>query len=118
LNSFLVFLEQSSPESVVIAATNHRAILDKALFRRFDTVLDYTLPDAAQAVAVIRGRLGSMVRGDRLGAVAAHGEGVSHADLVQAAEAAAKATLMAGGARVTAAALGEAIEARKAAAIA
>jgi SpoVK/Ycf46/Vps4 family AAA+-type ATPase len=36
LNSFLVFLEQASTESIVIAATNHRAILDKALFRRFD----------------------------------------------------------------------------------
>ncbi|MGH8604587.1 MAG: AAA family ATPase, partial [Gammaproteobacteria bacterium] len=39
LNSFLVFLEQASPESIVIAATNHRSILDKALFRRFDAVL-------------------------------------------------------------------------------
>lgn len=29
LNSFLVFLEESIPESIVIAATNHRSILDK-----------------------------------------------------------------------------------------
>ena len=45
LNSFLVFLEQASPESIVVAATNHRTILDKALFRRFDVVLTYHLPD-------------------------------------------------------------------------
>jgi SpoVK/Ycf46/Vps4 family AAA+-type ATPase len=39
LSSFFVFLEQASPESIVVAATNHRAILDRALFRRFDLVL-------------------------------------------------------------------------------
>ena len=59
LNSFLIFLENSSSESLIIAATNHRSILDKALFRRFDMVLDYALPDAKQAAAVMRGRLGS-----------------------------------------------------------
>ena len=31
LNSFLVFLEQASTESIVIAATNHPSILDRAL---------------------------------------------------------------------------------------
>lgn len=49
LNSFLVFLEESSSESIVVAAINHRGILDHALFRRFDAVLTYTIPDARQA---------------------------------------------------------------------
>src|SRR5665811_2036944 len=57
LNSFLVFLENRGSESLLVAATNHRSILDRALFRRFDVVLDYALPDLLQASAVIRGRL-------------------------------------------------------------
>ena len=56
LNSFLVFLEEASAESLVLAATNHRAILDHALFRRFDAVLTYALPDTRQATAVMKAR--------------------------------------------------------------
>lgn len=94
LNSFLVFLEQAGPESIVIAATNHRAILDRALFRRFDMVIHYELPDPAQAAAVMRGRLGSLRRGIRWSAVTRAAAGLSHADLVKASEAAAKQALM------------------------
>jgi SpoVK/Ycf46/Vps4 family AAA+-type ATPase len=102
LNSFLVFLETSSSESLVIAATNHRAILDRALFRRFDMVLDYALPDARQAAAVMRGRLGSIAKGVRWASLADDMVGLSHADLVRAAESAAKGAILSGGTRVTA----------------
>ena len=44
LNSFLQFIEEDSSESIIIAATNNQGILDKALFRRFDDVLHYTMP--------------------------------------------------------------------------
>jgi len=44
LNSFLQFLEQDNSESIIIAATNNQKILDKALFRRFDDVLHYSMP--------------------------------------------------------------------------
>lgn len=101
LNSFLVFLENSSSESLIIAATNHRSILDKALFRRFDMVLDYALPDAKQAAAVMRGRLGSIAKGVRWTSLADDMVGLSHADLVRAAEAAAKSVILAGGDKVT-----------------
>ncbi len=115
LNSFLVFLEQASPESIVIAATNHRTILDKALFRRFDMVLTYDLPDTAQARAVIKGRLGSLLKGMRWDGVDGCTEGLSHADLVKAAEAAAKAVLMRGDTFVRAEDLVTALEARRSA---
>jgi SpoVK/Ycf46/Vps4 family AAA+-type ATPase len=101
LNSFLVFLEQASAESIVVAATNHRVILDRALFRRFDMVVTYELPTQAEAVQVMKARLGPMAKGvvwKRVGALAA---GVSHADLVKASEAAAKLALMRGDERVT-----------------
>jgi SpoVK/Ycf46/Vps4 family AAA+-type ATPase len=65
LNSFLIFLEQASAESIVVAATNHRSILDHALFRRFDVVIKYELPDAAHASEVMKARLGPMGRGIR-----------------------------------------------------
>jgi SpoVK/Ycf46/Vps4 family AAA+-type ATPase len=44
LNSFLQFIEQDSSDSIIIAATNNQRMLDKALFRRFDDVLHYSLP--------------------------------------------------------------------------
>lgn len=59
LNSFLQFLEEDTSESIIIAATNHPALLDNALFRRFDTVMDFALPDDAAVEAVIRNRLSS-----------------------------------------------------------
>ena len=86
---------------MVIAATNHRSILDRALFRRFDMVLDYALPDAKQAAAVMRGRLGSLAKGVRWPALGDDMVGLSHADLVRAAESAAKSVILAGGTNVT-----------------
>lgn len=117
LNSFLVFLEQASPESIVIAATNHRSILDKALFRRFDMVLTYRLPDKDHARAVIKGRLGSLFRGARWDRIDAHTGGLSHADLVKASEAAAKAVLMRGDSQVTPDDLISALETRRSASL-
>ena len=97
LNSFLLFLENSRPKSIVIAATNHPEILDRALFRRFDLVMTYNLPTPEQSIAVLKarlGRLGSHVDWKDLQTVTS-GE-VSHADLVKAAERAAKRSLLAG----------------------
>lgn len=113
LNSFLVFLENASPESVVIAATNHRAILDRALFRRFDTVITYGLPDAEHAAALMKARLGPLAKGLRWPPIVRHAEGLSHAELVQAAETAAKQALMRGDERVTGQDLNDALRVRQ-----
>lgn len=118
LNSFLVFLEQAGPESIVVAATNHRAILDRALFRRFDIVMVYELPSRSEAAAVLKSRLGPLAKGMRWDRLASATEGLSHADLVKAAEAAAKQALMRGGTRVTAEDLRVALQARRAASVA
>jgi len=102
LNSFLVFLEQASPESIVVAATNHRSILDRALFRRFDLVLTYDLPSPTQATATMRARLGPIGRGIRWSSLEKETAGLSHADLVKASEAAAKHAIMCGQMQVSA----------------
>jgi len=45
LNTFLQFIENSRSDSLIVAATNHSDLLDRALFRRFDDVLIYELPN-------------------------------------------------------------------------
>jgi SpoVK/Ycf46/Vps4 family AAA+-type ATPase len=57
LNSFLQFLEQSNSDSVIIAATNNPELLDKALYRRFDDVIEYQLPDEMLAIQTFKNRL-------------------------------------------------------------
>ena len=44
LNSFLQYLEDDDSYSIIIAATNNPNLLDNALFRRFDDVLEYNIP--------------------------------------------------------------------------
>jgi len=58
LNTFLQFIEENKSESIIIAATNNEALLDKALFRRFDDVLHYDLPDTSQVQRLIASRMG------------------------------------------------------------
>lgn len=58
LNSFLQFIEQDDSSSLIIAATNNPRLLDQALFRRFDDVLHYQLPDQRQVERLIINRLG------------------------------------------------------------
>ncbi|MBB95526.1 MAG: AAA family ATPase [Rhodobacteraceae bacterium] len=59
LNSVLAFMEEpNSTDSVVLAATNHVEILDEALARRFDEVVEYSLPDSVAAREIIEKRLG------------------------------------------------------------
>lgn len=100
LNSFLLFIESVGPESIVVAATNHRSILDRALFRRFDLVITYALPTPDEAISVLKARLGTLA--GRMGwkSISKHTEGLSHAELVKAAETAAKRSLLAGADRV------------------
>jgi SpoVK/Ycf46/Vps4 family AAA+-type ATPase len=118
LNSFLVFLEQASAESIVVAATNHRAILDRALFRRFDLVITYDLPSGAEAIRVMRARLGPLARQLRWRDVEGEAAGLSHADLVKVSEVAAKQALMRGEERVSAENLIAALRRRKAGGVA
>ena len=101
LNSFLQFLEEDASDSLVVAATNHPGLLDGALFRRFDTVMDFALPDERGVQAVIANRLASFSTGN-LGwkRVIAAAHGLSHAEIATAAENAAKRTVLAGRARI------------------
>ena len=54
LNTFLQLLERDSSESFIIAATNSIESIDKAMFRRFDDVIEYTLPDSKQRLKLLK----------------------------------------------------------------
>lgn len=54
LNTFLQLLERDDSGSFIIAATNSIESIDKAMFRRFDDVIEYKLPDREQRLALLR----------------------------------------------------------------
>ena len=58
LNTFLQLLEQSDSNSIIIAATNYKRILDLALFRRFHDVIQYELPQKNEIERLLNQRLG------------------------------------------------------------
>jgi len=95
LDSFLQFLEQDPSDSLIVAASNHPQLLDRALFRRFESVVEYPLPSPAVAEQVIRNRLVA-VRTSGIGwqTVRDASRSHSHAELTIAAESAAKAAIL------------------------
>ncbi len=102
LNSFLQFLEQHRSSSILTAATNHPQLLDRAIFRRFGLVIEYSLPTPEQARAVVRNRLAPLsIRGLSWKRVDEATGGLSHSELTIACEQAAKQAILAKASRVT-----------------
>lgn len=95
LNSFLQMIEDDQSNSLIIAATNHAEVLDYALFRRFDDVIEYHLPSAAQAAKLIKSRLGKFVpKPFSLKTVASNADGLSYAEIRRAVDEAIKEAVM------------------------
>jgi SpoVK/Ycf46/Vps4 family AAA+-type ATPase len=106
LNMFLSFLDDTQPTSLVVAMADHPSLLDDALLRRFDAVIAYYLPDSAQALDLLRRRLGAMNTSEvSWSEVSDHVKGLSQAALVRAAESAAKRAILAERKSVSTAAL-------------
>ncbi|HYE31394.1 MAG TPA: ATP-binding protein [Methylomirabilota bacterium] len=57
LNSFLVFLDTMRGYSLIVAASNHPEALDPALFRRFDDIIEYSMPTRPEIEQLLRYRL-------------------------------------------------------------
>lgn len=95
LNSFLQFIEHDDSDSLLVAATNHPQLLDTAMFRRFDAVVRYPLPDGTLVRSIIENRLASVPR-RRVGwaQVQAAAGGLSHGEVTLGAERAAKDALL------------------------
>jgi SpoVK/Ycf46/Vps4 family AAA+-type ATPase len=116
VNSFLQMVEQDNSDSLIIAATNHADILDRALFRRFDDVIRYELPDQRHIIETLTVKLGGFKTQDVAWTkVALRARGLSYADVTRACEDAIKDALIHGRTYVTNAELMSAIQERKAA---
>lgn len=62
VNNFLQMLDNYNSESILFAATNHHNLLDPAIWRRFDDVIHYELPDLSTRKALFEKYLRSMKR--------------------------------------------------------
>ncbi|MBD3624562.1 MAG: ATP-binding protein [Rhodobacteraceae bacterium] len=95
LNSFLQFLDEDTGPSIVIATTNLPGILDRAVLRRFDLVLPYAMPDRSAIRQALERRLIGFTLG-RIGwkRVTDRAAGLSTADVVAAAEDAARRAVL------------------------
>jgi SpoVK/Ycf46/Vps4 family AAA+-type ATPase len=85
LNAFLQLIEHDRSTSLIIAATNNQRILDHALFRRFDDVISYNLPNPEEVVSLLENRLGRF-KGPRMASekIAEAASGLSHAEIALA----------------------------------
>lgn len=116
LNSFLQFIERDTSDSLIVAATNNPRILDQALFRRFDDVLHYSLPEKTEINRLIENRLGSFYRRNmRLDTSIKVSESLSHAEIAQACDDAIKETILADREIVTATLLKKMLQERRSA---
>jgi SpoVK/Ycf46/Vps4 family AAA+-type ATPase len=114
LNSFLQFLERDDSESIVVAATNIVGMLDEALFRRFDDVIRYELPDGMMVRALVANRLSSFdISKIEWPPIAQAARGLSHAEVTRACDDAAKEAVLSDGKLITTSALRKALQLRR-----
>lgn len=114
LNSFLQFIEEDNSLSIIIAATNHVEILDRALFRRFDDVIRFDVPSEELILRLLQERLlGFEIERLDWRQLVKEAKGLSHGDLVRSCEDAAKEMILAGREVITEEGLRKAVLARK-----
>jgi len=102
LNSFLQMMEETQSNSIILAATNHPAILDIALFRRFDDVLNYELPDMAHIEILLKELLSNYVTTNlKWDTLIPEAEGLNYAEITHAANEVLKTIIMENLSKVT-----------------
>jgi len=85
LNALLQFIEQDKSDSLIVAATNSPQLLDRALFRRFDDVLNYGPPEASERQRLMANVLGTFLPAQMSWAtVLKESSGMSHAEITSA----------------------------------
>lgn len=96
LNSFLQFMEEeNATDSLIICATNHPSLLDRALLRRYDQVLEFEPPTQTQIKEIITSNLKPM-KTSRLAwkKILEAAENLSQSELVRAADDAVKSAIL------------------------
>lgn len=114
LNSILQMLDEDDGDALIIAATNHPELLDPAMFRRFDSTIEYGLLPIERISEVFLKALKpfnlKQVRWNEIKAIAT---GMSQADMIRAAEDAARTAVIKNNAIVTTCILATAIQERR-----
>lgn len=115
LTSYLQLLDQDTSNSLIVAATNHGGFLDRALFRRFDDVIGFSLPTKELTQEVFNNRL-SLFNAEQVdwAQVLNAAEGLSYADITRACEDAAKESILSGTVQITTERLIAALDERRA----
>jgi SpoVK/Ycf46/Vps4 family AAA+-type ATPase len=96
LNSFLQFMEESNTtDSVIICSTNHPKLLDRALLRRYDQVLEFDSPTADQIRKLIATNLGAMtIVKASWKKIVQEAQGLSQSEIVRATDDAVKTAIL------------------------
>ena len=83
VNNFLQMLDNFKGDSILFAATNHQNMLDSAIWRRFDAVIKYELPDETARQQLFEHYLRPIKRDQKinLSKVAKASQGLSPADI-------------------------------------
>lgn len=113
LNSFLQFIENDPSESIIIAATNNIGILDQALFRRFDDILHYQLPNEQELETLLANCLGTYKGKLGVKSMVKKASDLSHAEVTQACNDAIKEAILSDKSIVTKQFLFDMLEDRK-----
>lgn len=114
LNSFLQMVEQDDSDSLLLAATNHPDILDHALFRRFDDVVEYQLPETLEIIRTLETKLASFPTHFEWDSIANAATGLSFGDVSRACEDAIKDAIIHDKAKITQTDLIKSIQERQA----
>lgn len=83
LNTFLQLIENDTSNSIIIASTNNLKMLDQALFRRFDEIINYELPSESEIKQLINNRLGTFNSSEISKEVIESCVGMSQAEIVK-----------------------------------
>lgn len=95
VNTFLQLLEKDNSSSIIIAATNNKILLDKALFRRFDEIVYYNNPDNNEIYKLIENMLNSHISKNELKKIdCSLYVGLSHSEIVTACQDALKRSIL------------------------
>jgi SpoVK/Ycf46/Vps4 family AAA+-type ATPase len=85
VTAFLQLVDADVSGSILVAATNHVELLDRAVFRRFDVIVPFDKPNRDQLVSLLTLRLGSVGLSERQAKrLASIAEGWSFAEVARA----------------------------------
>lgn len=85
VTAFLQLVDADVSGSILVAATNHVELLDRAVFRRFDVIVPFDKPTRQQLVDLLKLRLGAIgLSAEGAEHLAGNAEGWSFADVARA----------------------------------